>query len=58
MVLMHKILYLQVLYKAERRKGTDMADTGTARVAADVEEDEPNSSVFRVNSKTLLVSVS
>ena len=35
-----------------------MADTGTARVAADMEEDEPNSSVFRVNSKTLLASVS
>ena len=57
-IVMDKILYSQVLYKAERRKGDDMADTGTARVAADMEEDEPNNSVFRVNSKTLLVSVS
>ena len=55
---MDKILYLQVLYKAERRKGDDMADTGTARVVVDIEEDEPNNSVFRVNSKTLFVSVS
>ena len=57
-IVMDKILYSQVLYKAERRKGDDMADTGTARVAADIEEDEPNNSVFRVNSKTLFVSIS
>ena len=55
---MDKTLYSQVLYKAERRKEDDMADTGTARVTADMEEDEPNNSVFRVNSKTLFVSVS
>ena len=32
-----------------------MADTGTARVTADMEEDEPNNSMFRINSKTLFV---
>ena len=35
-----------------------MADTGTARVVVDIEEYEPNNSMFRVNSKTLFVSVS